>query len=359
MSNIDQTPPKLPPEPKIHMDAELRGFLSEADKLIHRLEGAGSIVSFPAILTAALLKESFYSNLIDEENVSVQNYFAEDKNKTQIDNYITAIDKSVKLLKNIQSPIKIIKGIHKELLFETEDSSGPIGEFRTTENWIGKNKLSKEESKYVSPTPESLDSLLNDLEEYIIADVSFPPLINAALIHAQFEMIHPFFSENGKVGRILILLHLVWKKRISAPLLIPSYFLYKNKVEYFDRLHDVSTNKNWGGWIKFFVRGIIDSANHSLETAKRIIDLREKCLNVLVEKNSASSLSINFVNHLFEKPYTSIPVITKSIKTTKQTANPLTAKFLELGIVKEITGQQRNRIFVFQEYLDILTSGIK
>ena len=194
---------------------------------------------------------------------------------------------------------------------------------------------------------------MEDLDQYISSDISYPVFVNAALIHAQLEMIHPFASGNGLTGRVLLLLHFIWKKKLSLPVLQISSILNKRKNEYFDRLGDLERNNNWDGWVKFFLKGIIESANKTRDILINIIRLENNDYNKFIEKEFATTASLKLFDYILSNPVVSVPKITSALRYSKQTTNLLIAKFLEENILQEATGKRRYRVYYYKKLINL------
>ncbi|OGV16154.1 MAG: hypothetical protein A3J84_08620 [Ignavibacteria bacterium RIFOXYA2_FULL_37_17] len=338
-------------------------MINEADKSLFLLEGAINI--FPSnhsLLHSLTFLESINSLRIDGYKTTFSDalklLIQEGQSELNpVFSYLHSLSLAQKLIRDIASSSHIIKTIHKEITHDIPGVEFIPGEYRKTQSGTVTNSFTKNDSRYIPPPPEEIDSLMHDFENYISSDISYPLVVNAALIHAQFEMIHPFETKNGLVGRILFHLHLLWKKRLSAPVLQISSTLNKKRTEYFDRLEDLEKNNAWESWIKFFLKIIIESAKDTSGIIKNVSDLEQRDYQNILEKGFASTPSLNLFELIFNKPFISLPFITKELGLNKQTANVLLTKFLEEGILEETTGKQRNRIFVYKKLLNILSGS--
>ena len=350
----------LPPNPKIRLDSEIYALISEADKSLYQLEGAITVLPQSHFLISTLTTlESLKSLRIDGYKLSLVDIFSqiiqEDREDLKnILSYVRALTLAQKSLRNVSSSSHIIKSIHKELADDLSGEDLVSGDYRNTQTLVGQYSSDKSGAKYIPPPPEEIEALMKDFETYIASDLSYPFVVNAALIHAQFEMIHPFETNNGLVGRILLQLHFLWKKRLSIPVLQISHVLNNKRAEYFDRLEDLERNNSWESWIKFFLKIIIESALHTSHIIKNISDLEFNDYQNILNKGFASTPSLRVFELIFQKPIISLPFITKELGLNKQTANVLLAKFLEENILEETTGKQRYRIFVYKKLMDIL-----
>ena len=348
----------LPPLPKLRVDSEYLGLISEIDRKLAKIDGCCLLDSNGLFTELLNIREAAFSIDMDypeKSPIEFDSYFlnlAESKDK--IDRYNKSLLLGQKLLKDVSSVSHIIKSIHKEL-FEIENAGA--GLFRKRQVWIRDSAKEKNNSVYIAPDDEEIIPLMNDLEVYLAMDISYPAVINAALIHAQFEMIHPFESRNGLVGRILIHLHFLWKKRLANSVLQISKALNKHKLEYFDRLEDLEKNNNWNGWIKFFLRMIDESATETLWLFNKIHQQKEKDLNLIIEKDFASTASICMLNFITRNPVFTISQITEKLGYTKQTINLLIKRFVDEKLIEEISGKKRYRTYTYKTIYDVLTQG--
>ena len=353
----------LPPNPKLRLDSESFTLINEADKSLYMLEGAVNILppnhSLLSLLTFhesinSLRIDGYKTNFSDALRLLIQ----EDQSElNSVFSYVHTLSLAQKLIRDVASSSHIIKTIHKEITHNISAAEFIPGEYRKTQFVTTQNSSVRKDARYLPPPPEEIEPLMHDFENYISSDISYPLVINAALIHAQFEMIHPFETKNGLVGRILFHLHFLWKKRLSVPVLQISSLLNKKKTEYFDRLEDLEKNNAWESWIKFFLKIIIESARDTFGIIKNFSDLEQRNYQNILEKGFASTPSLNLFELIFNKPFISLPFITKELGLNKQTANVLLTKFLEEGILEETTGKQRNRIFVYKKLLNILAGS--
>jgi Fic family protein len=253
--------------------------------------------------------------------------------------------------------LRLLREMHGILLNQGRGSAKQPGEFRRSQNWIGGTRPGT--AKFVPPPPEIIMDLLTDLEKFLHNDnVKFPTLIKAALAHVQFETIHPFLDGNGRLGRLLITFILCVNGIMKKPLLYLSLYFKKNRQLYYDHLQLVRETGNWEEWLKFFLQGVIETANEAVESTQLILKLfaedREK-----IENLGKSSASILTVHHYLQKSpiIDAKGIVQLSAPLTLPTINKSFSQLHELGIVKEITGKARNKIYVYQKYLDILSEG--
>ncbi len=337
--------------PKLRLDSEIYSLINSIDAAIYRLDGMASLIVEEDPSSKLLPSiEAFYSLLIDKyiddgnrvrffsiyENANVQDL---------ITRYIQSILLGQKLIRDVSKSSYIIKTIHKEFFKRHDELRNKSGEFRKSEAEIHNKNFS---------VPDDTTSLMNNFENYLSSDYSYPAVVNVAIVHALFELIHPLPFANGLVGRMLILLHLNWKKMLSSPSIIFSKVLYDKKLEYFDRLQDLTKNNNWDGWIKFFLRSFLESANGSTSLIKKIYLLKSFEYNKILSSDFAAPSLLKLFNYTFSKPIFTIPEITVYLNITKQTAGIVLQKLIELDIIAEKTGQKRNRVFTHKNFLNIV-----
>jgi Fic family protein len=349
----------LPPEPKLRFDSEIISLANAADYSLSRLDGLLTLFSEDHFITGILkIREAAESLKIDNYPVSLSEYFSlkcldEEEEFSHVRNYLRASNLGLRLIKDVSRSGHIIKSIHGELMKDTHQIINNQKTYRSTNTFEWGDDRDKN-IKYTPPPPEEIPPLMERLESYIASDVSYPPLINAALIHAQFEMIHPFDSHNGSTGRILIQLHMQWKKRFINNCLQISSVLNKQKEEYFRRLQDLGKNESWISWIKFYLTIIITSSKDSMGTIKNLFDLELSGYKKILDNGLATPAILKLYKYIYLQPIITIPHITKSLSLTKQTANFVVSKLLELCVLEEVTGKQRYRKFKNKKFLEIL-----
>jgi Fic family protein len=360
-------PNPLPPNPQIKFDEELLSLLSDADRALARLDGIITVLPNPDMFIGMYVKkEALLSSQIEGTQASLEGVLEFESNLTPKDNledikevvnYIKALDYGIKRLSDLPISLRLIKEIHQILVEGTRGGNKTPGEFRTTQNWIGSVGASLSEATFVPPPPDRVLSCMGNLENFFYKYESVPPLIKIALIHAQFETIHPFLDGNGRVGRLLITFYLYWKKILSKPVLYASYYLKKHKSEYYDLLMEVRTDGLWEKWIKFFLETLKESSIESANTARNIIKLKETVISKLYESSISSIYAVKVVDLLFEKPLIEINDLVKTYKISRESANELINRFEQIEILKEITGKQRYKKYLFKDYVDIIKKG--
>ncbi len=341
---------------------EILTMLEEANRLLGELNAFSQLIpDVDFFIQMHITKEATTSSriegtqtnmedaLIDERDINPES--RDDWNEVQ--NYIQAINFSIEKLNSIPISNRLLKETHGVLLQGVRGKHKQPGEFRTSQNWIG---ISLKKAIFIPPHYEHLPDLMNDLEKFMHnQEINVPHLIRIAILHYQFETIHPFLDGNGRLGRLFIVLYLVNFKLLVKPALYLSDFFERNKGEYYDRLMAVRTHNDMIGWLRFFLYGLQETANKSITVFKEIMNLKEK-----IERESLPKLHVRkqenahtLMNHLYKQPIVSIKMITSLLGTQTNTARNLINDFTKLGILKELTDQKRNRLFIFYAYVQI------
>lgn len=360
------TPTSLPPKPPIVIEGEIKELLEKATSLLSSLDGvANTLPNINLFIGMYVKKEALLSAQIEGTQASLEDVFEfetgiESKNINDVEeviNYIKALNYGIKRLKNLPMSLKLIKELHSILLKGVRGAEKTPGEFRKTQNWIGSAGCNLNTASFVPPSPEEAIKALGKLETYMHKKSILPELINCALIHYQFETIHPFLDGNGRLGRLLITFYLCWKNILTKPLLYLSYYLKKNRQEYYDRLSMVRNNGNYEQWITFFLKGIIETAESAITNTKKILELKEKDQKLLFTKKVSSPSATMLLEQLFYTPLVSINNVQEKFNISHQAASNLINEFERIGILKETTGKKRDKRFLYKKYLTILAQG--
>lgn len=361
-------PAKLPPDPPIVIDSEMQKLLSLADLKLGRLDGITQILPNPELFVAMYVKkEAVLSSQIEGTQASLVDVLNTPSSETndrayneviEVVNYVNAMNWGLQNLSTLPLSLRLIRNIHKILLEDVRGSNKNPGEFRKTQNWIGPQGCTLETATFIPPTVVEMEKAMADLENYMYEDDDVPALIKIALIHAQFESIHPFLDGNGRMGRLLITFWLCQQEILTHPLLYLSYYFKQNRLEYYDRLMAVRTKGDWENWIKFFLRGIASVSDEAIESAKKIIGLQSKYSEMLLQNDKSNNNYTVLLNLLFEKPIITKKEISETLGISLPTANTIVETFCNLGILYDKTpDKKRYKTFVFGEYLAILQKG--
>ncbi|HNT29657.1 MAG TPA: Fic family protein [bacterium] len=357
-------PKPLPPVPPVVVNSTLQQLLSEADRALGRLDGSIQTLPNPDMFVFMYVrKEAVLSSQIEGTQSSLQDVLAAEakiitpdqpKDVDEVVNYVRAMNYGLDHLSSLPLSIRLIRGIHAELLRGVRGSHLTPGELRTSQNWIGPSGCTLREASFVPPPPHEVSRLLSDFEKYLYADTDIPLLIKIGLAHAQFESIHPFLDGNGRIGRLLITFLLCEKKILQKPVLYLSYYFKRYRQEYYEKLQSVRDTGNWEEWLVFFLRGITEVSHQSTETARLILSLREDHRKLITEQcGRAAGNGHRVLEYLYEHPIVSVQDVRQLIKTTYPSANDLVSRMVQAGILSEFTGQSRNRRFIYQSYFDL------
>lgn len=269
----------------------------------------------------------------------------------EVNNYVNVMNQAIKALETLPLSQRLLKDTHRTLLASGRGEHKTPGEFRLSQNWLGGANL--QDATFIPPAHGELPDLLFDFEQFLHnTEMKIPRLIKSAIAHYQFETIHPFLDGNGRVGRLLITLDLVSNKVLSKPLLYLSSFFEQHKTEYYDNLTFVRTKNDLAQWIKFFLTGIVQTADESIATLHRIIDLKVSIENqhiIAMGKRSKNGMLV--FHKLFENPFITAKDVQTHVGLSAKAANALIQIFVDKQILQEITGSRRNRVFLFETYL--------
>ncbi|MHC1720849.1 MAG: Fic family protein [Clostridiaceae bacterium] len=359
-------PKKLPPNPNINYDFEIISLLSAADRRLGRLDGITQTLPNPDLFVAMYVKkeavlssqiEGTQASLIDVLNEDESENGIREKNIEEVVNYIDAMNYGLKRLKELPLSLRLIREIHAILLKNGRGSERNPGEFRRTQNWIGPGGCTLTNAIFVPPPVHDMTTAMNELENFIYEDNDMPPLVKIALIHAQFETIHPFLDGNGRMGRLLITFWLCHQNILTTPLLYLSYYFKMNRIEYYDRLMNVRKKGDWEGWIKFFLNGVAFVSDESINMAKEILKMKEEHIRIISEKAKNAANGLKLLDYLFEYPIISINKVKMLLEVAYPTANSLVAEFCELGILEQVGENIRNRKYIYNRYVTLLNAG--
>lgn len=308
-----------------------------------------------------ILKEAVTSSKIEGTRTNIADALSEERDIDpekrddwlEVHNYVKAMNSAIAELKELPLSSRLLKNTHRILLSSGRGDQKSPGEFRRSQNWIGGASLV--DAVFVPPAHTELPDLLSDLEAFLNnEELYIPHIIKIAIAHYQFETIHPFLDGNGRVGRLLITLCLVAYSILDKPLLNISDFFEKNRALYYENLTLVRTQNDLSQWIKYFLVGLTQTADNSVKTLESILTLKTDIeQNRLMGLGRRTKSALQLFGHLFKKPVLNVSDVQTFINLSPKAANDLVAVFIELGILKETTGYQRNRIFIFNDYVDL------
>ncbi len=359
-------PNGLPPE--IPLDWGLAGLLSEADRAMAELSGAGSLLPNPHLLIRPYLRrEAILSSRIENTIAELDELvlFEVDPDDAttrpdvrEVSNYVRALDHGLKSLATLPISSRLLFDMHAILLEAVRggESHKTPGEFRRSQNWIGRPGVSLREATFVPPPPDDLPNLLSAWENYLHADSAEPVLIKCALLHYQFESIHPYLDGNGRIGRLLVTLFLCSQKCLAQPLLYLSGFFDDHRDEYYRLLLEVSQKGNWREWIEYFLRGVRHQAKAALEDTRQLLELYERFRSILKKAKRPPGEAARVLDEIFATPVISIPAYVERHQVSYPTASKAVEFWSKHGLLEEMTGYQRNRLFAAKS-LVLLGSG--
>lgn len=353
-----------PLPPTLEMDEEMISLLLAANKHIVSLENIVSqIPSIQLFVSMYVRKEALMSSQIEGTQTTLEDVLdpniSENANRDVSDviNYIKATEYSIERLNTLPLCNRLIKEAHAVLMQNVRGQDKSPGEFRHSQNWIGGQGSTLKNARYIPPNVLDMQECISDLEKYINADDTLDNLIRAALIHYQFETIHPFLDGNGRVGRLLITLFLMEKKVLSSPALYISYFLKKNRVEYYDRMTEVRTKGNYEQWVKFFLRAVAESAEDANETILQLKTLHEKNVALILQSLKRPANALRLFEYLEQNPIIDITKTANALDLSFNTVSNTINRLIELGILSANNNASRNRTFAYNDYLAILRKG--
>ena len=361
-------PHALPP--KIELDWELANLLSTADIKLGELSGAGQLLLNPHLLIGPFMRrEAVMSSRIENTQSGLDDLFMFEADESEpptvadmkeIINHIVAMEHGIKQSQELPIGHRLICEIHGILMKGVRGEHATPGLMRTSQNWIGGPECrSLMDATYVPPPVPEMKECFSDLEKYIHSNAKEPPLMQCALVHYQFEAIHPFIDGNGRIGRLLITFMLMQKKLLSQPLLYLSDFFEQHRDEYYELLLNVSQKGDWKAWLTFFLNGVRQQSEDALATVQKLIALQNR-YRELAQGRKVPKIVTRLLDHLFSKPIISISELSKSWKMPFPTVKRGVDYLIEKGILGEITGRQRNRLFVADEILNtIMTERTK
>jgi Fic family protein len=342
-------------------NAELQLLLSQADIKLGELNAFSQLIpDVDFFIKMHILKEGTKSSRIEGTQTKIddavqkeENIEAEKKDDwLEVHNYVEAMNQSIKSLDKLPLSNRLLKQAHRTLMRGARGNRKTPGEFRKSQNWIGGTSL--RDAVFIPPHQDSVEDLMNDLENFLHNEnLAIPQLIKIGIAHYQFETIHPFLDGNGRIGRLLITLYLVSNDLLSKPTLYLSDFFEKHRSLYYDNLTRARTHNDLVQWLKFFLEGVRATSENSIQTFKNIIKLRSEVETKIAKLGKKQEMAREFLQHLYSNPMVDSSDVVKLFNINISTALRLIDDFVKLKILKEITGQKRNRNFVFEGYVKL------
>lgn len=358
------SPNVLPPNPNIELTEDIVKILIDARSKLAVLESlATRIPSVELFISMYVRKEALMSSQMEGTQATLEDVLDPmiesnaNSDVSDVVNYIKATEFAINRLKSLPLCNRLLKETHAVLMEGVRGQEKVPGEFRSSQNWIGSQGSSLENATYIPPNAIDMEQAMSDLEKYINAEDNMDILIKISLIHYQFETIHPFLDGNGRVGRLLITLFLMEQKVLSTPSLYISYFLKKNRIEYYDRMMEIRNKGYYEQWVKFFLQAVLESANDAIETIDKLIALHETNLNIVSNMGRASKNTLSLFEYLELNPIIEIQKTAKALNLSFNTVSTAVNRLVEAKILVQTSKEQRRRIFAYEDYLNILRHG--
>lgn len=354
-------PTPLPRE--LDLSEDTLDALSTADRHVGALYYLDRIMPNPHLLIRPYIrKEAVLSSKIEGTQASLSDVLMEEADTPdegrpgdvhEVINYILALEQGLNAIEKGPLDLNLLKRLHGTLMKDVRGHDPTPGAFRDYQNWIGPEGCAINDAVYVPPAPEAMNGCLNELDSYLQRPPKTPALIQAGLLHYQFEAIHPFGDGNGRIGRLLIILFLMQREILSAPLLYLSAYFEKHRSKYYELLLRTSTEGQYEDWLRFFLEGVKIQSREAADKASQLADLHKKYRDKLGEVKATPG-AFALIDGLFDNPYITIPHAVDALNVSYPTAQRAIENHLvKAGILKEVTGRRRNRLFVAQEILDL------
>lgn len=352
-------PAPLPPI--LNMDDEMVSQLTGATKALATLDTLASYIpNMNLFVSMYVRKEALLSSQIEGTQATLEDVLDPlieknaNQNVSDVVNYIKATEFALERMNTIPLCNRLIKETHAVLMSGVRGQEKNPGEFRTSQNWIGAAGSSLKNARYIPPNPEDMMDAMSDLEKYINSEDTLDVLIQAALLHYQFETIHPFLDGNGRVGRLLITLFLMEKGALNSPALYISYYLKRNRIEYYDRMSEVRNKNNYEQWIKFFLNAIKESADESVKTIKKLSELHDENIKKIDTMGRATKNARAVFDYLEQNPIIDIGKTAEELKLAFSTVSLAVNRLVDANILIKTNNANRNRVFAYEDYLAIL-----
>jgi Fic family protein len=354
-------PSPLPPKPPIQLDDATVYLLAKASRSLGILEGVSrQIPSVDLFVSMYVRKEALLSSQIEGTQATLDDILDPNlecntnQNIADVLNYIKASRYALARMKELPICNRLLQETHAVLMQDVRGGEKYPGEFRRSQNWIGPAGSTLKNARFIPPMPEDMVEAMSDLETFINQDDDLDPLIKNALIHYQFETIHPFLDGNGRIGRLLIVLYLIERKLLSREILYLSCYLKRNRVEYYDRLTEVRTKGNYEQWVKFFLSATEESAQDAIATIEKLSQLHEQNLILVNQSGRLAETMLKVFQYLEGSPIIDIKKTSTVLSISYNAVAHAVNGLMRLGILAQTTNSRRNRLFAYEEYLNIL-----
>ena len=352
-------PSPLPPQ--LNIDSDMVKKLVEANRDLVRLDTAAKLIpNAELFISMYVRKEALISSQIEGTQCTLDDVLDPELNSNanldvaDVINYVKACSYAIERLEKLPLCNRLLRESHDQLLSGVRGQEKYPGEFRKSQNWIGAANCSLKEARYIPPNVNDMNLAMDELERYMNNGDDYDPLIRISLIHYQFETIHPFLDGNGRVGRLMILLYLMEQGFISKPIIYISYFLKKNQVEYYDRISEVRRSGNYEQWISFFLEAVSAAAKDSLDTVEKLDALHVGNVEKLPKTSRSNDNVRKLFDYIEQYPIIDIKKTSEVLKISYNTVSSAIKKLEMLGILKQTTNSSRNRVFAYEDYLNIL-----
>ena len=352
-------PAVLPP--KLELASEMTELLIEANRQLARLDAASELLASAELFVLMYVrKEALISSQIEGTQCTLDDVLNpqtdENVNADVADvvNYIKAEQFAIQRLNELPLCNRLLRETHEKLMEGMRGEEKNPGEFRRSQNWIGAHNCTLKDARYIPPNVEDMTQAMSDLEKYINYSEEYDPLIRAALIHYQFETIHPFLDGNGRIGRLLILLYLIDCKLLKIPVIYVSYFLKKNQIEYYDRISEVRRTGNYEQWVRFFLEAVKAAAEDAVDSVKKLAMLHDANLARLPKTNRSKDNVRAVFDYIEQHLIIDIKRTATELNISYNTVSAAVKKLIEIGVLQETANAARNRVFVYEDYLAIL-----
>ncbi len=357
-------PNPLPPSPPIQVDSELTELLVSANRSLAALNAVAQFVpSVDLFISMYVRKEALISSQIEGTQCTLDDILdpeaaaSANADVADVVNYIAAERRALDLVRELPLSGRLLRCAHEVLLQGVRGEEKTPGEFRRSQNWIGPAGCTLKEARFVPPNMEDMLQAIGDLGQYMNTPDDLDPLVRAALIHYQFETIHPFLDGNGRVGRLLILLYLMQEGLLAKPVMYVSYFLKRNQLEYYDRMSEVRRTGNYEQWVRFFLEAVREGAEDALTSIRRLMEMHDCNAKKVAGLSARTDINQRLFEHLEKHPIVTARGVADELSVSFATSSAALARLVSVDILVETTNASRNRVFAYEEYLSELRRG--